>query len=130
LQVPIISALSQAIWQTAVEPDLQGRVFAVRRMVALMSRPLAFAVAGPISDHLFEPLLMPDGPLAPTLGPMIGVGSGRGTALFAMGLGLLLAFAVVRASLYRPLRELEVEAPEAPPVAEPRDPPRQLGAEA
>ncbi|MEO1085910.1 MAG: MFS transporter, partial [Acidobacteriota bacterium] len=130
LQVPIIAALSQAIWQTTVEPDLQGRVFAVRRMMALIAKPLAFAVAGPLSDHVFEPLLMADGPLAPTLGPLIGVGNGRGTALFAMGLGLLLALAVARAYFYKPLRELQAVEPESLPDIEPLDPPRQLGAEA
>lgn len=51
---PILDGCSQAIWQTKVPPDLQGRVFAVRRMVAWSTLPLAYLLAGPLADRVFE----------------------------------------------------------------------------
>lgn len=37
---PIIGGCSQAIWQRKVPPEVQGRVFAVRRAIALSSMPV------------------------------------------------------------------------------------------
>ena len=76
--MPIINGSSQAIWQSKVAPDIQGRVFSVRRMIALSISPVAFALAGPLADKVFTPLLMPDGALAGSVGRVIGVGPGRG----------------------------------------------------
>ena len=47
LAMPVIVGTSQAIWQSKVPPGLQGRVFAVRRMVALSTLPLVYLSAGP-----------------------------------------------------------------------------------
>jgi hypothetical protein len=44
--IPLMNAHSQAIWQTQTPHELQGRVFAVRRLIAQCSGPLGAAVAG------------------------------------------------------------------------------------
>lgn len=44
--IPIMNAHSQAIWQTQTPRELQGRVFAVRRVIAQFTFPLGTAVAG------------------------------------------------------------------------------------
>jgi DHA3 family macrolide efflux protein-like MFS transporter len=51
---PIANAHSQAIWQTQTPRELQGRVFAVRRLIAQFSSPLATAMAG-VFGGLFNP---------------------------------------------------------------------------
>jgi MFS family permease len=38
---PIVDGCSQAIWQSKVPTDIQGRVFAVRRMISMSTLPLA-----------------------------------------------------------------------------------------
>ena len=43
---PIMNAHSQAIWQSQTPHVLQGRVFAVRRLIAQFSYPLGMALAG------------------------------------------------------------------------------------
>jgi len=43
---PLINGASQTIWQSKTAPDVQGRVFAVRRMIAWSATPLAYLVAG------------------------------------------------------------------------------------
>jgi hypothetical protein len=44
--IPIMNAHSQAIWQAQTPPELQGRVFAVRRLIAQFTWPMATALAG------------------------------------------------------------------------------------
>ncbi|MDB4896904.1 MAG: Major Facilitator Superfamily transporter [Firmicutes bacterium] len=44
--VPILNAHSQTIWQTQTPRELQGRVFAVRRVIAQCTAPLGTVLAG------------------------------------------------------------------------------------
>lgn len=112
---PLIIGSSQAIWQSKVPPDLQGRVFAVRRMIAWSTLPLAYLVAGPLADRVFEPLLAVGGPLAESVGPLLGVGKGRGIALLFFVLGLFVVMVVAVSSRFRRLRQLESELPNVLP---------------
>lgn len=115
---PIINGSSQVIWQTKVPPGVQGRVFAVRRMIAWSSLPVAYLVAGPLADYVFEPLLADArSPLAETLGAIVGVGQGRGIGLLFIILGLLTVLSVCCAYLYPRLRYLEDELTDAIPDA-------------
>jgi hypothetical protein len=113
--VPIILGCSQAVWQSKVAPDLQGRVFAVRRMVAWSTLPLSYLISGPLADRVFEPLLAVNGPLAGSVGRLIGVGKGRGIALLLILLGLLVMMTAAAFSRYSRLRQLESELPDVLP---------------
>ena len=121
LAFPILTGTSQALWQTKVEPGLQGRVFAVRRMVAMSTLPLSYLVAGPLADRVFEPLLRAGGPLADSVGRIIGVGKGRGMALMLILTGFFIVLTVALASRSPRLTHLESELPDAPTGLE-RDP--------
>jgi hypothetical protein len=55
--LPILNAHSQAIWQTQTPRELQGRVFAVRRVIAQCTWPLSTALAG-VAGGLFDPGLV------------------------------------------------------------------------
>lgn len=79
--VPMIAASSEAIWQSHVPPEVQGRVFAFRVFAARSALPIAYVSAGLLADRVFEPLLESGGPLAASIGRVMGVGPGRGTAL-------------------------------------------------
>jgi hypothetical protein len=120
--LPIINGCSQAIWQSKVEPSVQGRVFAMRRMVAQVSAPVAYLIAGPLAERVFVPLLRPDGALAPSLGAWMGTGEGRGIGLMFWALGFLFLLVVAAAVAYPRLRNLEDVVPDAvpetPPVSE------------
>ncbi len=109
---PVGSALSQSIWQSKVAPDVQGRVFATRSMVAMSSIPLAYIVAGPLADRVFEPLLAAGGPLAESIGQIIGVGKGRGIGLLFILMGMLTMLVTVGGYLYPRLRLVEDELPD------------------
>jgi penicillin amidase len=111
--VPIISGCSQAIWLSKVAPDVQGRVFAVRRMIVLSSAPLTRLVVGPLSDNVFEPWLAPGGWLAASVGRIIGTGPGRGIALMLILLGIFNMLVTVIAYFSPRIRNVEDELPEA-----------------
>ena len=113
LGFPILNACSQAIWQTKVAPEVQGRVFAIRQMVALSAIPLAQLVAGPLSDRVFRPLLATGGPLADTVGRLLGVGPGRGIALLFMALGVFNLLVLAKAWSAPHVRHVEDEVPDA-----------------
>lgn len=85
--VPILNGSNQAIWQTKVAPDVQGKVFAARRVIGQISMPVAMLVIGPLVDTIFEPSMMPGGSLATTFGSFVGTGPGAGMALMFALLG-------------------------------------------
>ena len=87
--VPILNGSNQAIWQAKVEPDVQGRVFATRSLIAQISAPVAMLLSGPLADQVFEPAMITGGFLTPLFGGLIGVGPGAGMALMFFITGLL-----------------------------------------
>jgi hypothetical protein len=113
LSVPIVAGCSQAIWQAKVNPDLQGRVFALVRMAILSAMPVATALAGPLADHVFEPLMAVHGPLSDSIGRLIGTGPGRGIGLMFVLFGILTAATAVIGYLNPHLRRVELELPDA-----------------
>lgn len=115
LVIPIGNGSSQALWQVKVEPDVQGRVFAVRRLIAQIAAPFAYLAAGPLADNVFEPLFAEDGSLAGTVGEVIGVGPGRGIGFLFIILGLMAIATTVVAYLYGTLRNVERDIPDAMP---------------
>jgi MFS family permease len=115
----LVNGSSQAIWQSKVAPDVQGRVFAVRRMIAWSSIPLAYLVAGPLADKIIAPLMAINGLLAGGVGRVIGAGQGRGIALLLIILGFITLLLTLASYLKPRLRMLEDELPDAlPKVAE------------
>lgn len=107
--LPFINGSSQAIWQSKIAPEVQGRVFAVRRMIAWSSVPLSYLIAGPLAEYVCEPLLMDGGPLTSTVGRVIGIGPGRGIGFLFIIMGLLTLLITVVGYLYPRLRFLEDE---------------------
>lgn len=87
--LPIINGSSQSIWQSKVAPDVQGRVFATRLMIAQISVPVAMLLAGPLADQVFEPAMTSSGSLAAMFGPLVGNVSGSGMSLMFILAGLI-----------------------------------------
>ncbi len=111
--MPFGNSFSQALWQRKVDPDVQGRVFAVRRTLGQIMGPVALIAAGPLLDLVFEPALADGGSLAGSLGSVIGTGPGRGAAFMMMIMGAAAMLASVAAYSYPRLRYLEDELPDA-----------------
>jgi MFS family permease len=111
--IPLASGPSQALFQAKVAPGVQGRVFAIRGMISRSMMPLAFLLAGPLSDRLFEPLMRAGGRLSGgPLAELLGTGPGRGTGLIFVCAALLLLTVSALAYTNRHIRNLENELPD------------------
>jgi DHA3 family macrolide efflux protein-like MFS transporter len=85
---PIVEGSNQAIWQTKVAPDVQGRVFATRQLLSQLTLPFGMLLAGPLADRVFEPAMMPGGHLVSRFDWLTGTGPGAGMALMLVFAGL------------------------------------------
>jgi MFS transporter, DHA3 family, macrolide efflux protein len=112
--LPIANAPAAGIWQRRVPPEAQGRVFAVRRMLARVTVPIAILIAGPLIDHVFKPLLTRHGSLAGALGPVFGTGPGRGIGLLFVLLGLAMLITTLIGAANPRLRAVEETEPVLP----------------
>jgi DHA3 family macrolide efflux protein-like MFS transporter len=111
--IAIVFGSNQAIWQSRVEPQVQGRVFATQQMVARSAAPLAYLLAGLLADRVFNPLLTIDGPLAGSLGQVLGTGPGRGIGLLFVLMGAVKVAITLLGRSDPHLRNVEDELPEA-----------------
>jgi hypothetical protein len=114
--IPLASGPSQAIFQSKVAPAIQGRVFAIRSMISRSMMPLAFLIAGPLADYVFEPLLSSDGRLSHTLvGEILGTGPGRGVGVMFIISGITGILASLLAFMNPRIRNVEIEIPDSLP---------------
>jgi predicted MFS family arabinose efflux permease len=104
-----VIAEEQAVWQVRVPVAAQGRVFAIRRAITWASLPVSYAIAGPLADHVFTPAMSAGGALAGWLGPVMGVGPGRGIALLFVCGGLMKGAVVLSGARDRKLRSLDAD---------------------
>jgi hypothetical protein len=82
LFVPLVNGSNQAIWQAKVAPDLQGRVFSARRLIAWLTNPISPIIGGTMADFVLEPAMRAQGSgLSQMLGPVFGTGPGAGMSL-------------------------------------------------
>jgi MFS family permease len=111
--IPIINGSNQAIWQAKVPPDLQGKVFSIRRLIAWFVTPLAMLIAGPLSDKILEPAMQdPQSVIATATGWFMGTGPGRGMALLFVIGGCLAALVGICGYVFRNLREVDTLLPD------------------
>jgi DHA3 family macrolide efflux protein-like MFS transporter len=116
LFIPLASASSQAVFQSKVAPEVQGRVFAIRGMISRSVMPIAYLTAGPLADRVFGPLMDTGGAWANTfLGTLLDTGPGRGIGLmFVLSAALAIGISVLVYANPR-IRNLEDELPDALP---------------
>jgi hypothetical protein len=110
--IPTLFGSYQAIWQAKVAPELQGRVFAARRILSTAADPIAMILTGVLSDRVFEPALMPGGGLTPLFGGLVGVGAGAGMGLLLVLAGIGSGLAGLMGYLFRSVREVETQLPD------------------
>jgi hypothetical protein len=114
--IPLAAGASQAIFQTKVAPEVQGRVFATRSMISSSIMPLAHLLSGPLADGVFEPLMHTAGPLGQSwIGRALGTGPGRGIGLLFVLSGTLLLVASAAAWSNPHIRHVEDDLPDAVP---------------
>ena len=113
--IPLVNSCSQALWQTKTPPEIQGRLFSLRRMISGSVAPVSFVIAGRLSDYVFEPLLAPGGLLSGSVGRVLGVGPGRGMGLIFVLAGTIAIIIQIIAFQFPTLRKAETLLPDAIP---------------
>ena len=109
---PLINSSSQAIWQSKVAPDLQGRVFATRRLIAWTAQPISPLIAGALADYVLEPAMKTPTTLAHLLGPWFGTGPGAGMGILITICGVGAALAGLFGYMVPVIRNVEVLLPD------------------
>jgi len=113
---PFSNACSQAIWQSKVAPELQGRVFAFRRTIAWSASIIAPLLAAPLADYVFKPAMTQGGSLAKLIGPIVGVGANHGAGVLISVVGLVIVLLSLGTFTIKPLTRVEIDLPDHDPV--------------
>lgn len=108
---PIGTGCHHALLQRELEPLWHGRVFALLGAAASTALMLGYALAGPLADHVFEPLMAHGGALASSAGVLLGTGAGRGIGLLFVLMGLASVLATIATWLRPAVRGLDAGAP-------------------
>ncbi|HPN53887.1 MAG TPA: MFS transporter [Anaerolineaceae bacterium] len=110
---PFTFGASQAIWQAKVPPDVQGRVFTARRMIAWLLDPITPVLAGVLADYVTEPFMKSGAPLAQFLGTFVGNSPGSGIAVQFIVAGSIYMLIVIGVFCFVPMiRNLEDRLPD------------------
>ena len=108
LLITILNGSNQAIWQAKVPPDIQGKVFSVRRFIAQITAPIGMLIAGPLADHVFEPAMLdPTSVMGTIFSPLVGNQVGSGMALIFIIFGILGAVGGLAGYLIPAVRNVE-----------------------
>ncbi|MCY3544792.1 MAG: MFS transporter [Chloroflexi bacterium] len=109
--------MNRVIWQVKAAPEVLGRISSLRMALGSGASSIGVLVAGPLAQHVFEPMMAEGGALAGSFGPIIGVGDGRGMALIYIIEGLMLITIVAVSALTRRIRLMEDLLPDQTPSA-------------
>ncbi len=112
LFIPTSNGSNQAIWQSKVQPEFQGRVFATRALIASISSPIGMVIAGPLADEVMTPSMMPGGALSEIFGWLVGIGPGAGIGLLFVFLGILATLISLSGYAFKPIRDVEKDIPD------------------
>jgi DHA3 family macrolide efflux protein-like MFS transporter len=109
---PLINTSNQAIWQSKVAPDIQGRVFSARRLIAWFTQPIAPLIAGVLADFVLEPQMQVTSGLSKIFGGLFGTGPGAGMGLLLFFSGITAALIGLSGYFIRPIRNAETILPD------------------
>ncbi len=110
--VPFIVGADRSIWQSKVEPAMQGRVFAIQNLLQQASLPIGYLVAGPLADQVFEPAMREGGSLAGIFGGLLGTGPGAGMALMFICTSIFGCVVCLSGYLFPSVRNIEDDLPD------------------
>lgn len=106
----ITNTVVGSLLQVKVAPDVQGRVFAVIDHFAMLLNPIAYLMAGPLADRVFEPMV---GSAAwQPFAPFFGTGAGAGMGLMIAVSGSLALATILLARISHTIWTMEDTLPD------------------
>ncbi|WP_310741398.1 non-ribosomal peptide synthetase [Microbispora sp. H10670] len=115
LCLTLLNGVYATIIQVKVPQRFHGRVIALNTLVAWSTLPIGFGLVAPYGAQVFEPLLAPGGPLAGTVGAVLGTGPGRGIGFMYACFALAIAAVALVGMRIGVLRRFDDEVPDALP---------------
>ncbi|MCA9977946.1 MAG: hypothetical protein KC413_19430, partial [Anaerolineales bacterium] len=112
LVIPLVNGSNQAIWQAKVAPDVQGRVFSVRRLIAWAVIPLANLLVIPLTDGWLEPAMREGGSLVNLFSWLVGNGPGAGIGILFVFCGMIASLVGLSGYLFAVIRNAEAILPD------------------
>ncbi|MEJ5199164.1 MAG: MFS transporter [Anaerolineae bacterium] len=114
---PLVNTSNQAIWQAKVAPDVQGRVFSARRLIAWFTNPISPIIGGTLADFVLEPAMRGSAGLAALFGGLVGTGPGAGMGLLMVFCGVCTVAVPMIAYFVPAIRHAETLLPDHDQVA-------------
>lgn len=87
--LPFANSSLDVLVRQNISNEKQGRAWALVSVMTCFGSMVAYAISGFLADKIFNPLFMPNGRLADSLGRIFGVGPGRGIAFMFFLAGIL-----------------------------------------
>jgi MFS family permease len=97
----------QSLLQAKVAPDVQGRVFAARRLLTWAPDMVTPLIGGALADYVMEPAMQTGGRLTPLFGWLVGTDPGSGMAVQMIFFGVLTILSLLSGYAIRPVRDME-----------------------
>ena len=110
-------ATSQAILQSKVAPDVQGRVFSARRMLTWFPDTFTPILGGLLADYVMEPAMKAQTWLSGVFGWLVGTTPGSGMALMMIIAGILTIVTLLMGYVIPKIRNLEDLLPDHDQIA-------------
>lgn len=108
--MPVLNASVEVLARCSLPNDLQGRIWGLMGSLSQVGYVISYALSGLLADAVFISLLVPEGPLADSLGRLFGVGDSRGIGMMFVIVSVLLVLVALVLSRVEVLRGLERRA--------------------
>jgi MFS family permease len=108
--LPFVNTAATSIFQAKVAPDVQARVFAAIGQIATLTMPIAYLIAGPLTDRVAEPAVRTPG--WRTVAWLVGAHAGAGMGLLLVIGGIATAALSLAAYALPAMRRLEASLPD------------------
>ncbi len=110
LALPFLNTSLDVLVRQEVDNTMQGRVWGMISLISQLGLVMAFASAGYLADHVFNPwLLKPGGVLSEAAGALVGTGPGRGIAFMFVLSGMLIVITAIIISQLTVLKKLDAQ---------------------
>ena len=105
--LPYANTSLDVLVRRSIENDKQGRAWGLISLISQLGFVVAYALAGILSDYIFNPSLQEGGVLSNTVGKIIGTGETRGIGLLIMITGILMIVTALYIMRSKTIRALE-----------------------
>lgn len=105
--LPFVNTCADVLIRISLPNAVQGRAWGMISFLTQIGFVVAYAVCGVLADYMFEPLLAEQGPLAGSVGRLIGVGEGRGIGLMIILAGVVMVVFAGVFGFRKSIREME-----------------------